>query len=206
MDRLQGIITIVSPEVFNPVIDAYDKEFRKFPASVKHHHCESGGYLRHVYEVLTLCRGMNDKLCDSKSLMKVAFLHDLDKLERYEIDPEMPTKRQVDYARSLGIILDPKDSKSSVGTKIDNKKNGTNKPVQYYRYKEKLAADESAMVVRMCMELGIPLTHEEVHAISCHHGGWSALGQKGVKMSPMATILHCADLISANILGVHHGC
>jgi hypothetical protein len=61
-------------------------------------------------------------------------------------------------------------------------------------------------VARECARFGIWLTDEHLHAVSCHHGGWASLLSsvhtfvRG-PLSPLATIVHCADLCSANILG-----
>jgi hypothetical protein len=134
-------------------------------------------------------------------LMRLAFLHDVDKLERYEIDPEKPTAAQAKYAADLGIKLTPEDSKSTVSVKIDNCKNKLDAPLRYFRYRPGIPpADEAARVVRISAAHGLLLDDEDVHAISCHHGGWSDAGKRG-SMSPVATLLHCADLMSANLYG-----
>lgn len=206
MDYLSNIQRMLGGETFSRVNEEYYEQLLTFPGSIRHHHSESGGYIRHICEVMDFCKMMTNnfqipRFSDHELLLKLAFIHDLDKLERYELDPEMPTKKQITYAESLGIVIDEKDCKSSLSTKIDNKKNKLNKPIQYFRYKDKLPADDSARVVRICMELGIPLTDDDVHAISCHHGGWANVLQKGGILSPTATILHCADLMSTQILG-----
>jgi hypothetical protein len=47
-------------------------------------------------------------------LLLAAYMHDVDKLVcRYVADPEQPTQRQVDFARSLGIVLSLTESKKS---------------------------------------------------------------------------------------------
>ena len=212
MNYFDEVGKIVEAKLFDSVYKKYRDEMGSFPASIRHHHCASGGYIRHIWEVLKLCDdlvsslgwkdGMDMPGFMRQALIKLAFIHDLDKLERYEIDPESPTPKQVKYAISLHIpIIMEKESKSSLSCKINNKVNGLDDPIQYYRYKDKLVADESAMVVMICMENGIELTKEDIHCLSYHHGGWSNVGQRGGKMSPMACILHCADLMSAQILG-----
>lgn len=192
----------VGKPLFSKVYGRFSQRLLNFPASIKHHHAEQGGYLRHISEVIYFCEYlMNDQYpIDTIMMIKLAFIHDLDKLERYKIDTEPPTTKQLNYARGLDIFIEENECKNSLSTKIDNKKNGLNNPIQRYGYVDKLVADESAMVVQICMDLGIPLIHEEVHALCCHHGGWSAAAQKG-QMSPMATILHCADLMSTNLMG-----
>ncbi len=45
-----------------------------------------------------------------------------------------------------------------------------------------------------------PVTADVVHAISMHHGGWAPLAraENQLRLSPLATILHAADLMSAS--------
>ena len=180
----------------------YKSQFMSHPAAIRWHHAEVGGYMRHVYEVMTIVLKLSAEYgCDAAQMVKLAFIHDVDKLERYELDDEPPTGPQAKYARSLGVEITGKDSKASITVKIDNAKNGTNKPIQYYRYKDIPVADEAARVVRICAENGMILTDDEVHCISCHHGGWSDAGQRG-SLSAEATLLHCADLISARVYGL----
>lgn len=231
MNYLKEVSGIVGLELFNKVYSVYAIQMETFPAAIKHHHAERGGYIRHVYEVLRFCDELMNvatafqRLVDDaenkfsvealiklafihdaknkfsvEALIKLAFIHDLDKLERYEIDDELPIDKQMSYARSLGIIIELNECKSSLSTKINNKKNGMNNPIQYYRYKDILVIDESAKVCQMCSNLGIKLTDEDVHCLSTHHGGWSEAGKRG-DLSPMATVLHCADLMSAKIYG-----
>ncbi len=212
MNYLKEVKDIVDAYTFNQTMNKYQTELETFPASTRFHHCEIGGYIRHVWEVIDFCRNLIKDLVDTQmkigefteidvdALIRIAFLHDLDKLERYELDPENPTKAQVKYAIDLGIRVDSEDSKSSLSTKIDNKKNGLDKPICYFRYKDQLVVDESAKVCQMCQKLGIELSNEDIHCLACHHGGWSEAGKRGT-LSPMATILHCADLMSTKILG-----
>ena len=44
---------------------------------------------------------------------------------------------------------------------------------------------------------GLFLTDEQLHAVTFHHGGWSEFVKYGSDMSPLATVLHCADMLSA---------
>ena len=173
----------------------YEKEISIFPASIKWHHTEQGGYIRHVYEVMQYVIQLG-----YPQLVRLAFLHDVDKLERYQIDTEKPTGPQLKYAQSLGILIEPIDSKTSVSVKINNAKNNLNDPIQYFTYREVPAMDEAANVMRICSNFDIKFNLEDVHCLCCHHGGWSHAGQRG-GLSPLATILHCADLMSTNING-----
>lgn len=200
MNYLKEVEGLVGDNLFSRVYTKYGLEMTDYPAAIKHHHTERGGYIRHIWEVLTIGEYINQEHVNPECFIKLAFIHDLDKLERYEPDTEAPTAAQVKYAKSLGIEIKTIDTKSSLSTKIDNKKNGLNNPIQYYCYREKLVVDESAKVCQMCCQLGIELTDADLHCLATHHGGWSDAGKRG-SLSPMATILHCADLMSARILG-----
>ena len=205
MNYLAEVEEMFGGETFKRVYEQYGEQLKTFPSSLKHHHCERGGYIRHVCEVMDLGLTLIPSFPTVFSVKefdrfkKLAFVHDLDKLTRYELDPHLPTKKQLDYAKRLGIEITEFDSKSSLSSKIDNAVNKLDGPIQYYRYVDKLPVDDSARVVCMCMKLGIDLDDDDVHALSCHHGGWSDAGLS--IMSPMATVLHCADLMSAKILG-----
>ena len=147
--------------------------------------------MRHVWEVLTWC----DRLGAPDWVKKVAFVHDIDKLERYMLDPEPATAKQINYAAQLGIVYTKEDGKSSLSCKIDNAKGGT-REISYYVYRKGIPSmDESANVVRICAELGWVMDVRDISLVSCHHGGWSAAGNR--EMSAEATLLHCADLLSA---------
>lgn len=176
------------------------------PASIKHHHAEKGGYARHISEVMQYCYNMFSEIIPASernfalsSLLLAAFIHDLDKVFRYQVDSESPTEKQLSYASSLGVEILDIDSKASISTKIDNKKNNKNDPIQYYTYADNpFPAEETAMVLQICMGYDIVLTKEEVHAIAMHHGGWALLAKQGnSNMTNMATTLHCSDLMSA---------
>jgi hypothetical protein len=208
-DYVMELKNIVPADLFCAVAEKYFDELRDFPAAIKHHHVEKGGYSRHIYEVVSFAKIIFNNVAVSlgtfdftlESLIKVAFLHDIDKLERYEFSSEDPTPAQVNYARSLCITIESYDTKSTLSTKIDNKKNKKNTPLQYFKYRDGIPpADESARVMRICQDIGVSLTDEEMSAVCCHHGGWSAAAANG--MTQMATLLHCADLMSAKITGV----
>lgn len=173
----------------------YEKEITAYPASIRYHHTEQGGYIRHILEVMQYVIQL-----EYPQLVRLAFLHDVDKLERYQIDTEKPTAPQLKYAKSLGIMIEPIDSKTSISVKINNTKNNLNDPIQYFTYRDFIPMDESANVIRICSNFDIKFSIEDVHCLCCHHGGWSHAGTRG-ELSPLATVLHCADLMSSNING-----
>lgn len=184
------------------LLESYGETLNTMPASVKHHHVEQGGWARHSLEVAInaayLARNWLTGLTEAR-LFQLCVVHDLDKLERYEVDPEPPTEAQLKYARGLGVVIDKFDSKTSMSTKIDNAKNNLNNPIHLFRYRQDLLpTDESALVVSKLADFGIALTPEELHALCCHHGGWSAvMKERGHgSMSTLAVVLHAADMLS----------
>lgn len=194
--------------------NSIDAEMDKFPASVKHHHYWPGGYRTHIEEVLNnalsifnICT-LSGKLPAEVFLDDVivcAFVHDLDKILRYDAPvDEQPSDKQINYAKSLGISVLKKDNKASISRKIAYVKEGTPiEPVFFSYNKSLLEVDDSARVCQMCAKFCLILTDMQLHAITYHHGGWSARCMSGERceLRPLAIILHCADLISAHVYG-----
>ena len=90
----------------------------------------------------------------------VAYIHDLDKLFRYQ--------------------------------RMKQPKNG-----REWEYTDYTSYDSSAKVCQMCAEHGILLTDLHLEALAMHHGGWSDNNNRN--MTPLAVILHSADLMSTYI-------
>lgn len=56
-----------------------------------------------------------------------------------------------------------------------------------------------AIVFRLCMKAGLVLTMEQISSCEYAHGGWSTQAQnKHIQPSKLSSLLHCADLLSAN--------
>jgi len=172
--------------------------FDKLPASTRYHHSWEGGYLQHVFEVMTYAEQFapDDADFDLPQLIFLAYIHDLDKVYRYKYDTDPPSDKQISYARSLGCGIKPQYSKSVVSTMIDNAKNNTNKPIRPFTFVDKPRCDESAKVVQLLMLESICLSDEELHALAAHHGGWNNAGINAGDMTETACLLHCADLVS----------
>ena len=151
-------------------------QMKAMPAAVTHHHSWVGGYHQHVYEVIVNCimqieamQKWYGALPDGVGLdtaIMLAWLHDLDKLNRYEYNPR------------------------------------ANK--QLFRAKpERLLCESSALVLQECAVWELRLTEADLHCLAFHHGAYApvALAEPWATSSPMATILHTADLMSAHIHG-----
>lgn len=153
------------------LIREIEKEFGyNWPASSseKTHHHWAGGYFEHVFQVMSISASIFEDLSKNSTLdfslsdlLIAAYVHDLDKLERYEVDETSPTG---------------------------------------FRKKKYKNCNETAHVLQICSHFNFILTMEQVHAITFHHGGWS-VDKAYDGLSQMATILHSADLLSANVYG-----
>lgn len=148
----------------------------KWPAAVKHHHWWAGGYHDHVFEVMV------NMLFQIEGLQRwygelppgvyvdrailLGYIHDLDKLERYE------------YNRYSGKNL-------------------------FMGREETPVCESSALVQAKCYEHGVSLDKNDLHCLAFHHGAFSGITKEfpWAVPSPMATLLHTADLISARIGG-----
>jgi len=137
------------------------------PASVKYHHNWTGGYQDHVRQVIEKAVMLYSSTGDIKlnftldDVILVAYIHDLDKLFRYQRMKQPKDGREWEFAGD------------------------------YPSY------DDSAKVAMMCAEFGILLTDVHLEALAMHHGGWSANSSR--TMTPLAVILHSADLMSTYI-------
>jgi hypothetical protein len=142
------------------------------PASIKYHHNWTGGYQDHVLQVIERAVGLYHQLYTNEETMVpsdfrmddvilVAYIHDLDKLFRYQKVKEPKDGREWDYVKDYP------------------------------------AYDESAKVATMCAQYGIILEDKHLGALAMHHGGWSSNPNR--TMSPLAVIIHSADLMSTFI-------
>lgn len=60
--------------------------------------------------------------------------------------------------------------------------------------------NDDAKIVSILSEFGIKFESKHLNALTFSHGGWSI--DRG-KMEPLATLIHCADILSLNF-GVEH--
>jgi len=184
-----------------------------YPAAVKHHHNYEGGYIVHVNEVMMgmdsmLNSGFGPDDINWQRCMLAAYVHDFDKLERYEVLPfEPPTDKQISFAMKLGVNISKDDSKGSISVKINNAKENVNDEIpdpneKVFIYKDNNGHgfDETAKVQQMLVAYRLPLPDEVLHAVSMHHGGYAPLAKDyHMNMSPMATLLNMADMASSKI-------
>jgi hypothetical protein len=180
----------------------------EFPAAVKHHHSYQGGYIVHVNEVMmavdALIEGGFDMgMVQPGKAILAAYVHDFDKLERYERLPhEDPSEKQIEAAKKNGIAIEENESKRSLSIKLGNKFDGTNNPIEHFRYRQNngYGFDETAKVQQMLVKYGLALPDDVLHAVTMHHGGYAIHADEfHMNMSPMATILNMADMVSSKL-------
>jgi hypothetical protein len=150
---------------------------------------------------------------DMTDALEAAYWHDIDKacsLEhgqsfRYEFDREVPTGKQLDYARSLGCRIEEYDSKTSISAKIDAAKEGRcldDREIAYFRYRPEIPpVDDGAIVASIAARAGVFFSLPVLSAICTHHGSWSPIvmyNQKGNRPIPLGVLLHMADYMSSS--------
>ena len=147
----------------------YPYQIANFPASIKYHHNQRGGWGQHIGEVTKIMHNINNVEClglNPDDCTLAAFLHDFAKLESYK---ELP---------------------DGTFDKLENR--------------WKLMDPETWTVVK-CAEKGVVLPENQVNALLMAEGGWSAFARTTNRYcqpasGSLATVLHCADMISSQIL------
>lgn len=148
-----------------------------YPASTKYHHKDFGGHGDHTAQVMELSINIYNSLKEScadfnlDDVILVAFVHDLDKLWRYQ---------QIKERKEGGPI---------------------------FEYKElEVPYDEYSKTIAECFRRGLELKDIHIEAIDHHHGGWaqdlsSVYNYRSKNIGKLATILHCADMLSCSLWG-----
>lgn len=190
--------------------------FMKLPASTSRHHCWNGGYAWHIYEVMLNAlqifdnlktAGFNQFPFSEDELICASYVHDLDKLlVRYTDKADPPSSAQLKYARSLGINIEPNETKNSISPKIDCAANGKPQPswreLGYYDYDPNYLKVDDAAIVRHLMAIHeLPCTEVMLQGICLHEGGFTPILRSGhiSKTNPIWAIMHSADLLSSQV-------
>ena len=159
-----------------------------WPAATKYHHWWPGGLLAHVYEVMTI----------SLELLEVAIRHHGEGMDAAEMLPGY------DELLIAALVHDMEKTEkyrpiNGVGP------NGVKSSIRYFDYEWKPYIDDAAHALLICQEAGLRLDRNQMHAISLHHGGWSAGVSSphvySASMTAFSTLLHSADMMSARIYG-----
>jgi hypothetical protein len=164
-----------------PLLSLYydiEEKMKSMPAAVRWHHSEIGGLYRHTKEVIEIALGFYNNLRQDferrfileDDVILVAFIHDLEKLDKYKFNN--------DYDPSMKYTKGYKETQFT------------------FNY-DKTDMNDTAQVVRICYEYGLKLKDIHLNSLTYHHGGYS-VDTKG-SLTPLAALIHSADLISANM-------
>ncbi len=179
-DQLKNRLELIrAPKLKKQLLEVYEKIQNKIlnlPASTKFHHNWKGGLYDHVIEVIDFALKLYDAIVKNNDngggesnrkyydfnrddIIFLAFVHDLDKLDKY----------------------------------IKNPLSNNSQPFIYN--KKRISVNDTAMVVQILAEFDVKFSNKHLNALTFSHGGWSV--DRGI-MEPLATIIHCADILSLN--------
>jgi 23S rRNA maturation-related 3'-5' exoribonuclease YhaM len=144
-----------------------EANFREMPASVKYHHRYQGGLYIHTKEVIELALKLYETLKDS-------------------FDPER-VKRDDVLLMAFAHDLDKIDKY------VRNKKKFYSNSTDFVWNEARVDTNDTADVVNLLGQYDINLNNIQLNSLSFSHGGWSV--DRG-KMTALATIIHCADILS----------
>lgn len=150
------------------------EKMKQLPASVKYHHAYVGGYHDHVQQIMYY--GMR--------------IHKfMDKVSKLDCSQ--------DDVIFLCFIHD--HDKLERYIQDGEIKGGDRKGEMKFAKALDFTIDPYAKVISMLAKEGIFLTDEQQHALCYQSGGWSEFAKWDSDMSALATILHCADMLSSKI-------
>jgi len=190
MKTIEEILCLIEDEKRREAVLALyrkvEKWMNEYPAAVRHHHWWPGGYRDHIEQVMNNALALYEHLKEQEgeyhlegkvdfcldSLILCAFLHDFDKIGRYE---------KTDFSKDTW------------------KKNRM--PFEFRRetYAVEEAATVVACAARNGLLL---TEYEIHALSLAHGGWSDIMQRSyPPKMHPLAVVLHCADLLSGHILG-----
>lgn len=165
---------IKMPKLRTKLLEYYEKigeKLKTLPASTKFHHNWNGGLYDHVLEVIDFGILLYDSF--SRNSMICDFTKD--------------DVIFVCFAHDLDKI-------NKYVKNPDYRKTGKSTAFQEFIWNQKnISINDIAEVVNVLMTNGISLTSVQLNALTFSHGGWSK--DRG-KMESLATVLHCADILS----------
>lgn len=147
-----------------------ENRLKTMPASTKYHQSWKGGLYDHILQVMTIALEFYEK-------------RKRDFMMKIDIDDIILVTFLHDFDKLDKYVENPRALEP-----------GENPFIWNY---DKIDVNEKAQILNYLIPYGISLTDQQLNAISYSHGGWSR--EKG-RMGILATILHCADLWSTNIL------
>jgi hypothetical protein len=154
-----------------------EAKLKELPASTKYHHSYVGGLMDHFQQIVYY----------GARIFKF-----MDKTANLDCT--------LDDVLLLCFIHDWDKLERYVQTGVV--KTGDNAGRPKFEYALDWTIDPYAKVCTMLAKEGIYLTDEQIHALAFQSGGWSEFAKMGGEMSHLATILHCADMLSSKITPV----
>jgi hypothetical protein len=171
-EMLQEIENTELKEKLLKVYSDQKQAMMEMPASTKYHHSYKRGYHDHVQQVMFFAIRIYNFM--GKSVV-------------------------LDFSKDDIILMsfvhdmDKLEKYEETG----EYKSGESKGKPKFAYELDWAIDPYAKVCLMLARYGILLTDEQLHALTFHAGGWSEFVKYGSDMNQLATMLHCADMLSA---------
>lgn len=150
------------------------EQMKKMPASTKYHHSYTEGYHDHVQQIMyfgmRIWKVMNKQAIMTCTLDDVIFLCFIHDHDKLER-----------YVSTGEVKSGKNEGKEKFGKKLD------------------FTIDPYAKVCVMMAAYGLFLSDEHIHALTYQSGGWSEFAKWDSDMTNLATILHCADMLSSKI-------
>ena len=176
---------ISNEEIYEVVVNALrgaSEKFLKYPAAESYHHVYYCGLLEHTLEVVKICvesaKSMSESVngIDFEVLVASAILHDLGKIEEYEVDSIGTAVRKKNF-EMVGIShsMVARDMVLKISQEVRNR-------IPDFKWSDKISLVE--------------------HCILSHHGKleWGAIVEPITKE---AVILHLADMMSSKVNGLY---
>jgi len=180
MEIIDYLKKITNQKYRNALLKLYadiESTLKAMPAAIRWHHSEEGGLYRHTKEVISIAFNiynclrvdLKKRAITENDVILVAFVHDLEKMTKYKKNMNYEPNRK--YEKGY-------------------------KETEFVFNYNKIGMNDTAQIVRLCARYEIFLSDIHLNAMTYSHGGWSV--DKG-ELTPLATILHAADLISSSL-------
>lgn len=149
-----------------------EQKLKELPASVKYHHAYEGGLMDHFQQIMHC------------GIRIFKFMEKFAKMD-CTLDDVIFLTFVHDWDKLERYVLEGEF------------KSGDKKGGKKFAHALDVTIDPYAKVVSMLAKEQIYMTDEQIHALAYQSGGWSEFARHGSDMTPLATILHCADMLSS---------
>jgi len=186
MNYIEELSKYMSESKLFPLWEKYKDDVCVAPAAVTFHHNFEGGLVRHIVEMikfgLPIALGIKEGVDSADGVTEGKISFD-------------------DFLQGQATLIDPNEFINVCFlhdlAKLEfYKKDGDG---SIYTYVKHEFVVQEMVVQNMCASLGISLTESEINALWLAEGGYSPLF-KELKATPLATLVHMADLFSSQLL------